>query len=409
MVQSDETHGESGLSSQLPTEPVERRRLTIGIPTVKRRDGDYFMDMLGSMLNKTSTSDLREIIFVVFLADIENIEWKKDIESRIKTKYSKFLVSGSLKVIQAPVSFYDAMVAPKNNSYLYWRTKQNYDYAYLMKQTQHLSELYMQMEDDVIAADGYYDAINEYIRQQNGSNWVCLEYSSLGFIGKLYHTKHLNALADMLVMFSEHQPVDYTFMYFNILSGQGYRAIRKPTLFQHMGYHSSLAEKIQPLKDNYFNFPPKKIFGHNPPATIFTSFVVSPDYPPELAYSKEPGFFWSGAGAKAGDTFTLVFESPQEVSRITVQTGTKDHESDFVHEGVLEASASVKTGDSVSQCEEPVVLSHFQSGEVNVTQSDIALKMGLVKMKCLQVRITATQNEWVIIREIAVFVKRNGL
>lgn len=51
-----------------------------------------------------------------------------------------------------------------------WRVKQNYDYAYLMKYCEHLSDFYMQMEYDIIASNGYYGAINDFIANQTADH-----------------------------------------------------------------------------------------------------------------------------------------------------------------------------------------------------------------------------------------------
>ena len=376
--------------------------LTIGIPTIRRKDDTYVFNMLDSMLNKTTSEDLSKIVFVVFFADLNETEWTKTSVAKIKSKHSEHIQSGSLRIIQASPSFYpDAEL--DETKYLRWRRKQNYDYAYLMRYCEDLSDYYMQMEDDVIASDGYLDAIKNFIHEQADDTWTCLEFSELGFIGKLYHSHHLNKLADMLLMFSHSQPVDYTFLYFNILMGQGDRKIRKPTLFQHMGYHSSLTEKVQPLKDRYYDFRNKTFIGDNPNATIRTTLQVVPDFPPELAYSKEPGYFWSGAAPNEGDTFTVIFEEPQIVTSCIIHTGSFGHPGDIVENGVLEGGSTLS--EKRENCHDFVVLGNFENGALNVT--DIKPKMGLFKMKCLQIRLTKPQVPWIIISELAVFVQKS--
>lgn len=386
--------------------PVLKRRLTIGIPTIKRRDKNYFMDMLGTMLNKTSEEELRDIVFVIFLADLNNTDWKSETEAAIVRNYSKYVQSGSLQVVQAPRQFYEKMHMFGNNSYLNWRTKQNYDYAYLMQYCDNLSDYYMQMEDDVIASDGYYSAILDFIAKQPDDKWICLEFSELGFIGKLYHSKHIRDLSEMLLIFSHTQPVDYTYVYFNMLLRGGPKKIRKPTLFQHMGFHSSLNEKIQPLRDKFFDFPAKEWNGDNPTAKIYTTLDLNDDFPPSLPYAKEPGHFWSYSSAKENDTYKLIFESSQSVYKIVVITGSKDHPGDIIHHGVLEASAIVSGSAEVPVCEDFITLGNLEKGKILVDSEMIRAKLGVVRIKCLQIRLTKSQVEWVIIKEIAVFLSQ---
>lgn len=408
----DPTHNMSvGLnyrySLTIAAAPRPKRRLTIGIPTIKRRDGDYFMDMLTSMLNKTSAEHLKEIVFVIFLADLNNSDWKIDREMEIRNKFSEYMDAGSLMVIKAPDTFYQKLPRFGNNSYMNWRTKQNFDYAFLMKYSVELSDMYMQMEDDVIASDGYYEAITEYVGNQTDDTWMCLEFSELGFIGKLYHSRDINDLADLMLMFPDTQPVDYLYSYFNMLKDKGARKIRKPTLFQHMGVHSSLADKTQPLRDRFFDFPTKEWRGDNPPARIFTTLKENEDFATNLPYLNTPGHFWSYGPGNENDTYLIVFESPHVLSKVVVETGSKDHPGDRILNGVLEASVSISGTVEKPVCDDFIVVGHFEGGRMFANEKDLRSTLGLVKTRCLQIRLTKSQMEWVIIKEIAVFLSRN--
>ena len=52
------------------------------------------------------------------------------------------------------------------------------------------SEYYIQLEDDVIANPKYLKFIYQKVSDQV-DNWFMLEFSSLGFIGKLFRTQSL--------------------------------------------------------------------------------------------------------------------------------------------------------------------------------------------------------------------------
>jgi alpha-1,3-mannosylglycoprotein beta-1,4-N-acetylglucosaminyltransferase C len=47
----------------------------------------------------------------------------------------------------------------------------------------------MQMEDDVLTIPGYLNVIKQFIAEQK-VEWSCLEFSQIGFIGKVFHSKH---------------------------------------------------------------------------------------------------------------------------------------------------------------------------------------------------------------------------
>ena len=53
------------------------------------------------------------------------------------------------------------------------------------------SQYYIQLEDDVIAKSGFVDFIMEKINAQV-DDWFLLEFSKLGFIGKLFKSESLN-------------------------------------------------------------------------------------------------------------------------------------------------------------------------------------------------------------------------
>ena len=53
------------------------------------------------------------------------------------------------------------------------------------------SQYYIQLEDDVIAKSGFLEFIMEKINAQI-DDWFLLEFSNLGFIGKLFKSQSLN-------------------------------------------------------------------------------------------------------------------------------------------------------------------------------------------------------------------------
>lgn len=387
---------------------VERikRRLAIGIPTVKRKDTEYLMDTLSSMLSKLNNKQLENTVLVIFLADLNDTEYIENTEMKIRKNFLENVESGSVEIITAPDSFYTTLPTFRTNMYTNWRTKQNYDYAYLMQYCSHIAELYLQMEDDVIAADGYYDAIMEYVSEHDKKGWICLEFSELGFIGKLYHSSDLRNLASMLLMFSTTQSVNETYLYYNKLKGFGDRNIRKPTLFQHRGVHSSLTGKIQLLQDTYFDPSVKQWRGDNPPARIFTTLKENNDYPTNAPYLPSSGHFWANAAGRENDTYLLMFERPQILTEVIAETGSKDTPNDIIRDGVVEASSTFSGSEQIPSCKNFQILGQFVNGRAVIDKPVLQSKLGETKTKCLQIRLTKSQNEWVILREIAVFIQR---
>jgi len=67
-----------------------------------------------------------------------------------------------------------------------WRAKQVVDYAALFAFSAGQSEYYLQLEDDVLCAPGYVSDIRQFIEKHQRTVWAMLEFSELGFIGKLF-------------------------------------------------------------------------------------------------------------------------------------------------------------------------------------------------------------------------------
>jgi len=66
-----------------------------------------------------------------------------------------------------------------------WRAKQVSDYVALFSFAAGQSQFYLHLEDDVRCAPGFVADVRRFVRQQN-SVWAMLEFSELGFIGKLF-------------------------------------------------------------------------------------------------------------------------------------------------------------------------------------------------------------------------------
>lgn len=386
------------------------RFMTIGIPTVQRQHSNYFMETLDSLLNCTSQQNIREIFVVIFLADF-NQTWRYEMFNKIVRRYTNLVHDGTIQVIEAPRAFYpplDNLLHTYNDSASKrkWRSKQNIDYSFLWLYSQNLSKFYMQMEDDIFTIPGYIDIIKHFIAEQK-SDWTCLEFSELGFIGKVYHSKYLERLAKVVLLFYEEQPVDYIFLYFNILNLQHRRIIRRPTIFQHVGFYSSLAGKIQPLKDNYFDVIKKTLNGDNPPAKLFTTLKTSPDFPLEISYSHEDGYFWSHSPPSAHDTIHILFNEPQFLEKVIILSGSEQHPTDKFEDAQLSACLSVRILDKNNiECFNVVKLGNSINGKIVAENLQTKTNMNNFKVTCLKVSFSKSQQWWLIVREIAVFVRR---
>lgn len=161
---------------------------------------------------------------------------------------------------------------------------------------------------------------------------------------------------------------------------------------------------MQHLKDRLFDQMEKKYKGDNPKATIYTTLQTYLSFMPQLAYSKTEGFFWSHGSPGEGDIFVVVFDEPQTVDRVIVDTGSENHPTDILASATLLASLTVLKNAERFDCTNDIPLGDFQDGRVEVKEVSEKVKFKIV---CLQIKVTKQQSTWAIIREIAVFLRPN--
>ncbi|XP_072172093.1 alpha-1,3-mannosyl-glycoprotein 4-beta-N-acetylglucosaminyltransferase C-like [Diadema setosum] len=381
--------------------------LTIGIPTVQRESETYFFGTLDSLIENTTPEERADLGILIFLADQEE-EKRHTIKNALLDRYLKYLEDGFMQVIQAPPSFYPPLDKLKNNfgdtdDRVRWRAKQAVDFSFMFLYAQSLSDYYMQIEDDVVTTGGFVGAIREYIDMKRDVDWVTLEFSVLGFIGKLFHSSDLDRLAQFVMFFYEDQPIDFLYKYFYALNGQQDTHLRAPSLFQHMGMQSSLKDKKMDAKDRFFEPDERQFRGSdNPPGVVYSSMKAFSMYLPKLCYSRQPGFFWAVA-PQEGDSVILVFDTPTPITRIAVTTGSTNHPADTLLEGSLELSPVLlqsSDADSLPQCGEYVEVGRFVAGQLDVGDvSDLFPR----KVACVRILVLKSQGQWMAVRELAIW------
>ena len=347
-------------------------------------------------------NQLNDITILILLGDLDE-HWRQNVTTTLQSKFPSFLTKGTIQVLQSLKWMYPKL---ENLTHHYighsewrvkWKAKQNIDFAILwlyVFKTQ-ISKYYLHLEDDVITVKGYIDVIKSVISDQT-ERWTCLEFSELGMIAKLYHTNDLESLAKVVTLFYEEQPADYTFLHYNPLNLQFERLIIKPTIFQHVGKRSSLFGKIQPLEDRFF--APDLLMrtkGDNPSAILKTSMKFSPVYSPKKAYNARFGYFWSNGPPHKGDYFRIVFDKWQFVKRIIVNSGIKFSPEDRKYDADLETSA---IGNATDNCDDFKEAGFFINGTIDVNNSY------KTHVRCVQIRLLKSQKNWVIIREIVIFL-----
>ncbi|XP_044773083.1 alpha-1,3-mannosyl-glycoprotein 4-beta-N-acetylglucosaminyltransferase B isoform X2 [Neomonachus schauinslandi] len=221
-----------------------------------------------------------------------------------------------------------------------WRTKQNLDYCFLMMYAQSKGIYYVQLEDDIVAKPNYLSTMKNFALQQPSEDWMILEFSQLGFIGKMFKSLDLSLIVEFILMFYRDKPIDWLLdhiLWVKVCNPEkdakhcdrqkaNLRIRFKPSLFQHVGTHSSLAGKIQKLKDKDFGKQALRKEHVNPPAEVSTSLKTYQHFTLEKAYLRED-FFWAFTPT-AGDFIRFRFFQPLRLERFFFRSGNIEHPED---------------------------------------------------------------------------------
>ena len=227
------------------------------MPSIRRINGPaYLLETLASLTEHTTATEKSEVSVVVFLADFD-AEYKNESVTAILKHHHEDVASGFISIVQVSSSYYPRLSDLKRNfgdapDRVEWRAKQVADYSLLFMYSINISKYYVQLEDDVRSSLGFLKSIRQYISEQDRFHpeWTVLEFSELGFIGKLFRSSDLERLAEFMTMFYVEQPVDWLFRYFKVATNQQQTFMRKPTVFQHFGIKSSFdLSKENLLKD----------------------------------------------------------------------------------------------------------------------------------------------------------------
>ncbi|XP_075631820.1 alpha-1,6-mannosyl-glycoprotein 4-beta-N-acetylglucosaminyltransferase-like isoform X2 [Balearica regulorum gibbericeps] len=340
------------------------------------------------------------MVVVVHLADTDP-RWNMHVAADIAHKFAHHILLGRLLLIHAPHEFYPTLEGLKRNyndpeERVRFRSKQNVDYAFLLAFAANLSSYYLMIEDDVWCAKSFLTAIRKALASREGSNWATLEFSKLGYIGKLYRSSDLPRLARFLLLFYQEMPCDWLLVHFRLLLTQKDIIRFKPSLFQHMGLYSSFQGTVNRLEDDEFEANALDL-PDNPPAVLFTSMSVFENYEPLKAYSTAEGYFW-GKNPVAGSVFSIVFQQPARVTHVRVRTGSKERQGDFLHAGVLELGWRRRADHR--DCSAYTTMGAFEKGTFE--------RWGLEKavpnpVECVRIRVTRDQSEWLIIQSIDIW------
>ncbi|XP_076874965.1 alpha-1,3-mannosyl-glycoprotein 4-beta-N-acetylglucosaminyltransferase C isoform X2 [Brachyhypopomus gauderio] len=378
--------------------PQKQKYLTVGLSSVKRTKENYLLSTLHSIFSQSSEKELADMVVVVLLADFD-LNFVQETLGSIIERFSARLSQGQLLVIHVDEEIYPPLTGLKRNfndppDRVTFRSKQNVDYAYLVQFSANISQYYLMLEDDVSCSKGFLSTIQGHIRSLQSSTWITLEFSKLGYIGKLYQSRDLLHLGQFLYLFYQEMPCDFLLTHFRTLLMQNKPIRFQPSLFQHMGTYSSFRNIYNRLKDEDFNADP----AHNPPADVYTDIVSYNEYGPQQAYGQGAYYFWGKSPIVKGNFFLIAFHEPVVISHILIQTGKNG--KDLLVSGDVELGESLMKTSAGTKCTGSHVLGSLQDGQFEKLDIHLTVKSPVL---CLNIRVTASQSSWVIIKTIQVW------
>ncbi|KAG8453924.1 hypothetical protein GDO86_000521 [Hymenochirus boettgeri] len=394
--------------------------VVFGIPTVKRDKQSYLMDTLNSLFLELSIIEKRDCVVIVFIAEI-NIHYVNAVADKIKENFPEEIESGVLEVISPPPVYYPDFSKIKetfgdSKERVRWRTKQNLDYSFLMLYAQPKGTYYLQLEDDIVAKPQFFENMKSFASQQSSDEWIILEFSQLGFIGKMFRSKDLPFIVEFFLMFYKDKPIDWLLDHFLWVKAcnpekdakhcerqkSNLRIRYRPSLFQHIGTHSSLAGKIQNLKDKDFD---KKVLykAHpNPPAKVSTTLKIYQQYNLERAYLGQE-FFWAFSPV-AGDHVLFDFEEPLAVKGYLFKSGNIEHPGDKLFNTTVEVLPAENIDRLTTKFQKSedgfYQIGRFVSG---VAEGTISSSIG--KIKAIRLKVLSESPVWALLSEIFIKMK----
>ncbi|KAI7685834.1 Alpha-1, 3-mannosyl-glycoprotein 4-beta-N-acetylglucosaminyltransferase B [Sarcoptes scabiei] len=410
-----------------------KRKFIFGIPNVKRSIESYLIFTLKNLIENLSEEELNQSKFVVLIAETDEKFIEETIDKIVKN-FPNEIDRGLLEIISPPSNYYPNFSDLKRTlddsiERVRWRTKQNFDFAYLMMYCRLRGVYYVQLEDDIVARKNYLKSIDKSIAStfRKRPNWLILDFCALGFIGKLFRASDLSSFILFFITFHNDKPIDWlldNFVQTKVCRfdkdlkdckqrKQNVWIKHKPSLFQHIGTYSSLRGKIQKLQDKGFGkinlFRPHT---DNPEAEVYSTMKHYRNYRLIDAYEGRK-MFWA-MDPKRNDSFGFKFSQPIRLESCLIRSGDAQHPSDILYNATLQAK-SIVVNDNHHNLRKNLE-NELQISPVNSHNNDGFIDLGhfdsingdiferipdeLNPIAEIRIRIDDDSKNWIIINEI---------
>eukprot|EP00927_Polykrikos_kofoidii_P041523 TRINITY_DN35404_c0_g1_i1.p1 TRINITY_DN35404_c0_g1~~TRINITY_DN35404_c0_g1_i1.p1 ORF type:complete len:580 (+),score=79.22 TRINITY_DN35404_c0_g1_i1:80-1819(+) len=421
----------------------------IGFGSVKRKK-EYIFTTIAEMLGLDGKETLdsgerKRLVIVTHLADFDT-EWVAATSLRLQRDYKDLVDTGVFHGIHAPEERYPPLdICPPTCTYkddpkrVRWRSKQNVDYAFLMQYAAPLATYYLQMEDDISFAPHWVNKMSDYVKSAfppgfvttENVPWRMIDFSELGFIGKLFQSNELPRMARYLLLYYDQMPCDLLLPVWSTTMGQAKRFEyfrRSPALFQHIGVFRTLGG-FQILQETNFG----NVLFDNPSASLFTNFTIRPTFAEHFAYrigpqntKKKPNdvcamnpapkgpkqvkrcWFWA-ADVKAGQHLTITFRERINVKGVFAQFSLDKHPDDKLLNGEVQVADQRESPEGAptlgdAACGEFFTVQKIKADNMIYWEQGVSTPAAypMTKVKCLRIIAIQSQDKWMAIWSVMV-------
>ncbi|XP_015415371.1 PREDICTED: alpha-1,3-mannosyl-glycoprotein 4-beta-N-acetylglucosaminyltransferase C-like [Myotis davidii] len=378
--------------------PQEKKLLTVGISSVQRPHGSTLLHTLQSLFQASSESELDCIVVLVHLSDPDPA-WRSQMVANISGLFQPHLEAQKLLVIHGHLG---GSLVPGDRGNINASSpceavysRQKVDYALLMNFAVSLSEYFLMVEDHVGCTPKFVSTIYWALAAWTERPWVTLEFSSLSFSGKVFHSSDLSRLTTFLLLFPKDTPTHLLLSEFRLLLAQDVPIRFSPSVFYPTGNYSA-------SEDTCFPVEKEVVFGDpdNPVASVLTDMRPIPNVIPQYAYFLNTESYVT-LDALRGNYLVVVLERPQKVVRIEVLTGADKQGQYRLQQGQVELGYDPLAHPE--GCARYTVLGPLVQG--NLDQRVFYEEGAVEQLSCIRLLVLASQGSWLFIRQIRVWTQ----
>ncbi|XP_069131776.1 alpha-1,3-mannosyl-glycoprotein 4-beta-N-acetylglucosaminyltransferase C-like [Argopecten irradians] len=378
----------SSLSYKFSLE-VKPRLISVALLVSEVSQMDKTFKTMDTLLEDNAGEERKRFLIILQLS-MRDADLGTKVFNESMKRYADFYETGQVHIVLGPSDLYKKFGIPKETDAD--MRKEILDYALLFLYSKHLSSYFVQLEPGIVCEKYLVRNILKLANAQK-SLWFGLDFGHFGFIGTLFHSTFLQSMAEYLAS-------RYLIENINVLLRQLYQIISKRCLI-YTNSSPCLHHDIDRLKSRFLfergdNFDYLK--GDNPSATIETSMSMFEEHSPEQAYDNDNSTFFWASSLKFGDNFRLRFNTTVNISRVVIVTGSDVGNKDRLISGYL------RVGSSNPPCATLIRRGVFVRGYVDTIEQGI--NDFPPDINCLSIDVTRQQRQWLVLRDIKVFVRK---